>query len=342
MLSSVVCEKKEILDPLHDLGQCFESKMEEVNSFLSNCSKSDLEELPLISQYLIQSGGKRIRPVLTLAASALCGYKGNRDVLMASCIEILHTATLLHDDVVDESPLRRGKPSAHTIWGNQLSVLGGDFLLAKLFQYLVSDGDISILNLFVSTTQKIVEGEVIQIKTALSATMDESLYFRMIESKTASLFGAAIEIGGLLARVSDNQQNALKTYAMNLGTAFQLIDDLLDYLGDEKTFGKSLGKDFSEGKITLPLIRLHQYFDGCNLEKKLRLETILKKGLWDQENFEWIVSNMISNNIQEKIYETANQCGKIAREALEQFELSTSTIKDLLSELTHFVVHRLK
>jgi octaprenyl-diphosphate synthase len=325
-------------NPLQQLEGVFADKIQQVNHFLQTRAYSDVSVLPLISSHIINSGGKRIRPLLTLAAAQLCGYaSGNRDVRMAACVEFLHTATLLHDDVIDESLLRRNKPTAHTIWGNQMSVLTGDFLFVKLFELLVEDGDLKVLQLFVQTTQKIVEGEVLQIKARSSARLEREAYFSIIQSKTAVLFGTALELGGMVAQAGFEQMNALKTYAHHIGIAFQLIDDVLDYTAEQPILGKPIGNDFFEGQITFPLIVLFEKLQD-QPDLLLKLRSIIESEDKDNADFIFIQKLLDQYNIISYIQSKAAQFAEKARYALDIFP--TSNLKDILIHLTYFVINR--
>lgn len=334
--TSVDCEI--VINPLQALEELFSDKIQQVNKLLYKNAYSEVAALPLISSHIIDSGGKRIRPLLTLAAAELCGYdKSDRDVHMAACIEFLHTATLLHDDVVDESLLRRGKPTAHTIWGNQMSVLTGDFLFVKLFELLVKDGCLDVLKLFVKTTQTIVEGEVLQINARTTATLKREDYFAIIQAKTAVLFGAALELGGMVAKATARQMEALQQYAHNIGVAFQLIDDALDYTAEQPVLGKPIGNDFFEGQITLPLIVL---LEKLNSKSKplSEVQSILQNVEKNVMDFKRIQSLIHEYDVISHIHQEAEGVAEKARKALDIFP--SSSLKELLVQLTYFVVNR--
>jgi len=325
-------------NPLHELAVLFSDKLKEVDFHLDKYAYSEVSVLPLVSSHIIESGGKRVRPLLVLAAAQLCGYTaGSRDVYMAVCIEFLHTATLLHDDVVDVSSLRRGKPTAHTIWGNQISVLTGDFLFVKLFHLLVEDGALDVLKLFVQTTQRIIEGEVLQIGAKSKSALSREDYFMIIESKTAVLFSAALELGGMVAYANNEQRAALNSFAYNIGMAFQLIDDLLDYISEQPVLGKSIGNDFFEGQVTLPWIFLCEKLQS-DPETLLRLEEMITASTRSQSDFEWVQELLLRCNIPFYIRELAEEYSTKARAALSVF--SDNRLKNALIQLTHFIVHR--
>ncbi|MCW3474186.1 polyprenyl synthetase family protein [Limobrevibacterium gyesilva] len=215
---------------------------------------SPVELIPQLAAHIVAAGGKRLRPLLTLAAARMCGYSGLRHVNLAACVEFIHTATLLHDDVVDESLLRRGLASANAVFGNKASVLVGDFLFARAFQLMVEDGSLRVLEILSRAAATIAEGEVLQLVTQNDLSTTEERYLDVIKGKTAALFAAACQVGAVVAARPDAEEVALAEYGMNLGIAFQLVDDALDYSADQATLGKTVGDDFREGKITLPVL----------------------------------------------------------------------------------------
>ena len=225
-----------------------------VNQLILQRMESSVPLIPQLAGHLIASGGKRLRPVLTLASAKLCGYQGLRHHKLAACVEFIHTATLLHDDVVDASDLRRGSPSANAMFGNQASVLVGDFLFSRAFQLMVEDGSIDVLRILSNASAIIAEGEVLQLTTMNDSTTSEQSYLEVIRAKTAELFAAACRIGAVVASRPTAEEEALRTYGLNLGIAFQIIDDVLDYSAEQQNLGKTVGDDFREGKITLPVI----------------------------------------------------------------------------------------
>jgi octaprenyl-diphosphate synthase len=210
--------------------------------------------IPQLAAHIVAAGGKRLRPLLTLAAAKMCGYQGARHVHLAACVEFIHTATLLHDDVVDESLLRRGLASANAVFGNKASVLVGDFLFARSFQLMVEDGSLKVLDILATAAATIAEGEVLQLVIQNDLSTSEGQYLDVIKGKTAALFAAACQIGAVVADRPADEEQALADYGMNLGIAFQLVDDALDYAADQQTLGKTVGDDFREGKITLPVL----------------------------------------------------------------------------------------
>lgn len=237
------------------LRTLLQDDMAAVDSCLSEHLHSEVALVSQVSEYIINSGGKRLRPALLLLAARACGYGGPNAPLLAAVIELIHTATLLHDDVVDESSLRRGRATANAMFGNAASVLVGDFLYSRAFQMMVAVDNMRILRILSDATNVIAEGEVLQLLNCGNPDLDESRYLEVIRCKTAKLFEAAMRIGGVLGRADPATEDALAAYGMHVGTAFQLIDDVLDYSGSHEDIGKNLGDDLAEGKATLPLIR---------------------------------------------------------------------------------------
>jgi octaprenyl-diphosphate synthase len=241
-------------DALTALTDLVRSDLESCNRLIVDRMQSPVALIPQLAAHIVAAGGKRLRPLLTLAAARLCGYRGGRHVALAACVEFIHTATLLHDDVVDESALRRGQASANALFGNKPSVLVGDFLFARAFQVMVEDGDLEVLAILSGAAATIAEGEVLQLVTQNDTGTTEEQYLRVIEGKTAALFAAATRIGAVVAGRPAAEAEALDAYGRNLGNAFQLIDDALDYSAEQEQLGKTVGDDFREGKITLPVL----------------------------------------------------------------------------------------
>ncbi len=239
---------------LDGLSALVEADIKKVNDLIIRAMSSPVALIPQLAGHIVAAGGKRLRPMLTLAAARLCGYTGDRHIGLAACVEFIHTATLLHDDVVDESDLRRGLDSANAVWGNQASVLVGDFLFSRSFELMVADGSLAVLAVLSRASSVIAEGEVMQLATSNNTETGETAYLEVIQAKTAQLFSAACRIGALVADRPKVEEEALETYGMNLGIAFQLVDDVLDYSAKQATLGKSIGDDFKEGKITLPVV----------------------------------------------------------------------------------------
>ena len=239
---------------LDGLTALLKGDLERVNRLILERMQSPVALIPQLAGHIIAAGGKRLRPMLTLATARLCGYRGERHVALAAAVEFIHTATLLHDDVVDDSELRRGLATANAVWGNKPSVLVGDFLFSRAFQLMVEDGSLKILEILSDASAIIAEGEVLQLVTSNDIEATEDAYLAVIQAKTAQLFAAASRIGAVLSDRPAAEEQALEAYGRNLGIAFQLVDDMLDYSAHEAELGKTVGDDFREGKITLPVV----------------------------------------------------------------------------------------
>ena len=275
-MGSVIPLKKSASSAYLELKNLLGSKLEKVESIIDLKLKSDVDLIQKMSNHHLKSGGKRLRALLTLGSAKLSGYNlGNRDINLAACVELIHSATLLHDDVIDESSIRRGAKTTNSIWGNQSSILVGDYLLSRCFEIMVDDGDLEILKLLSSTSAKIAQGEVLQLQHKGEADLLEDTYIDIINLKTASLFSAATKTGACLSGSNEKEKKALESYGKNLGLAFQIADDALDYFGKDKFFGKQIGKDFFEGKVTLPLIIIFQ--KGTDEERSFLTDIMKKK-----------------------------------------------------------------
>lgn len=263
-------------DALTTLARLLEDDLSACNTSIVARMDSPVALIPQLAAHIVAAGGKRLRPLLTLASARLCGYPGTaggqRHVKLAACVEFIHTATLLHDDVVDESHLRRGLASANAVFGNKASVLVGDFLFARAFQLMVEDGSLDVLRILSKAAATIAEGEVLQLATQNDLTTTEAKYLEVVKGKTAALFAAACQVGAVVADRPKNEEDALSSYGMNLGIAFQLVDDALDYAADQAVLGKTVGDDFREGKITLPV--LVAYHQGDTTERAFWERTI--------------------------------------------------------------------
>ena len=274
-MGSVIPLKKSANSAYLDLKNLLNKKLTQVENLIQLKLESEIDLIKKMSSHHLSSGGKRLRALLTLGSAKLSGYNlGERDVNLAACVELIHSATLLHDDVIDESSLRRGIKTTNSIWGNQSSILVGDYLLSRCFEIMVEDGDLEILKLLSSTSAKIAQGEVLQLQHKGEADLLEDTYINIINLKTAALFSAATKTGACLAGSNEKEKKALESYGKNLGLAFQIADDALDYYGKDKFFGKEIGKDFFEGKTTLPLIIIYK---KGNDEEREFLSEILKK-----------------------------------------------------------------
>jgi octaprenyl-diphosphate synthase len=241
-------------DALAALTALVQTDLEACNRLIVERMQSPVALIPQLAAHIVAAGGKRLRPLLTLAAARMAGYRGMRHVALAACVEFIHTATLLHDDVVDESSLRRGQASANALFGNKPSVLVGDFLFARAFQLMVQDGSLEVLRILSEAAATIAEGEVLQLVIQNDTGTTEDQYLQVIEGKTAALFAAATEVGAVVADRPAPEQAGLRAYGHNLGVAFQLVDDALDYSAEQERLGKTVGDDFREGKITLPVL----------------------------------------------------------------------------------------
>ena len=288
-----------------------------VNATIIERMDSDVPMIPLLAGHLIESGGKRLRPVLTLAAAGLCGYNGPDHIKLATAVEFIHTATLLHDDVVDNSALRRGKKAAHMIWGNPASVLVGDFLYSRSFQLMVETGSIEILGVLANASAVIAEGEVLQLASAKNLETTEETYLKVIAAKTAALFAAAAEVGALAAKTTPERVKALSDYGRAIGVAFQLVDDALDYASSAATLGKNAGDDFREGKVTLPVILA--YARGA-ADEQLFWKRVVSDGAQRDEDFPAAVDLIKLRDAIEDTVERARGYVDAAKASLAQFE----------------------
>jgi octaprenyl-diphosphate synthase len=324
--------KQASVKPLVDLTK---ADMERVNQLILSKAGSDVQMIPEVANHLISSGGKRLRPMLTLASAAMFGFTGDAHIKLATAVEFMHTATLLHDDVVDESDLRRGKSTARMIWGNQASVLVGDFLLGQAFRMMVDVGSLDALDVLSTAASVIAEGEVLQLSVAKNMETTEDDYLSVIRAKTAALFAAASEVGPIVAKTDKASRNALKSYGMNLGLAFQLVDDVLDYGGKAADLGKNTGDDFREGKITLPVIL--SYRRGTAEERSFWRQAI-EGGESSDQNLEKALGLITRYGGLTDTIARAQHYGTIARDALAP--LPESPWKDALLEVIDFCIDR--
>ena len=257
-MGSVVQLKQSINNSYTELLKSVEDKLTLVDEKISSKLSSRVELIQKMTGYHLDTGGKKLRALLTLSSSKLCGYtRGGRDINLAACVELIHAATLMHDDVIDNASVRRNKKTLNTIWGNKSSILVGDYLLSRCFEMMVEDGSLEILKLLSSTSAEIAQGEVLQLQHHGETDMLEETYLKIISLKTAALFSASTKVGGILADKDNKHKEALEFYGKNLGLTFQIADDALDYNSELKLFGKKIGNDFFEGKVTLPIILLY-------------------------------------------------------------------------------------
>ena len=306
-----------------------------VNEVILKRLESQVSLIPELAGHIIASGGKRLRPLLTLASARLCGYGGERHLRLAACVEFIHTATLLHDDVVDESDLRRGNATANAVWGNQASVLVGDFLFSRAFQLIVEDGSLRVLDILSSASAVIAEGEVMQLITTKDTETGEDAYLEVIAAKTAALFSAACRIGAVVAERPKAEEDALESYGRNLGIAFQLVDDALDYSARQATLGKTVGDDFREGKMTLPVVLAFRR--GNDQERDFWRRTI-ERGEQEDGDLERAIALMDRHGTLDDTAGRASHYGAIARDALGLF--SYCPAKQALAETVEFCVER--
>ena len=335
-MGTVIHLKKQINNSYFDLKNSVEEKLILVEEKIKNKLTSEVDLVQKISDYHIKTGGKRLRALLTLGSSKLCGYlKGGRDINLAACVELIHGATLLHDDVIDNGDVRRGKKTTNVIWGNQSSILAGDYLLSRCFEMMVEDGNLEILKLLSSTSAKIAQGEILQLQHKGEIDMLEETYLKIISSKTAVLFSAATKVGAILAERNNKEKEALEFYGKNLGLTFQIADDTLDYNSNINLFGKNTGNDFYEGKITLPIILL---FQQANDSEKKQLENIFNKNIRSENDFSDVLKLISKYKIISKCYKKAEHFINLASNSLSIFKDTGE--KKILENLTSFSLER--
>jgi octaprenyl-diphosphate synthase len=320
------------LDRLVDLVA---ADMARVNTAILARTGSQVTMIPEVANHLISSGGKRLRPMLTIAMAKLAGYAGDGHIKLAAAVEFMHTATLLHDDVVDESDMRRGKLAARMLWGNEASVLVGDFMLGQAFKMMVEVGNLHALEILSSAATVIAEGEVMQLGTAKNTATNEDEYLAVIRSKTAELFAAACEVGPALAGKDKAQQAACRSFGMNLGIAFQLIDDALDYGGKSAKLGKNVGDDFREGKVTLPVVLS---FRRGNAQERAFWNRTLGEGKVEEGDLDMALSLLAKHHAIEDTVGRARHYGAIAKDALAL--AADSPMKQALEEAVDFSIAR--
>ncbi|MDJ0612672.1 MAG: polyprenyl synthetase family protein [Rhizobiaceae bacterium] len=323
---------KASIEPLMGLVS---ADMQRVNDLILSKTGSDVQMIPEVAKHLIDSGGKRLRPMITLAAAQMCGYDGEGHVTLAASVEFMHTATLLHDDVVDESDMRRGKLAARMLWGNEASVLVGDFLLGQAFRMMVEVGSLQALDVLSHAATVIAEGEVLQLATAKNLETTEDEYLQVIRSKTAALFAAAAEVGPIIANESAAKVAGLRSYGNNLGLAFQLIDDALDYGGNARDLGKNVGDDFREGKVTLPV--LLAYRRGSD-EERAFWEQKLAQGNAEDGDLEHAIELLAKHDAILDTVARARHYSEMAKDALGT--LPDSAHKSALIDVLDFCVAR--
>lgn len=322
-------------NPLDKLRRLVKSDLEKVDTLIYNLIVNKIALIPEISEHTISSGGKRLRPILTLASANMCGYKGSAHIDLAACVEFIHTATLLHDDVVDKSDLRRGTSTARSLWGNKESILVGDFLLGKAFSLMGAGKSLEIYRILSNAAVVISEGEVMQLAATGKLTEDEDEYLKIISAKTAELFAAACQVGTVLAGRPEEEVTAFREFGLNLGIAFQVIDDAIDYRSGKNKSGKNIGDDLRERKVTLPVILSYR-----NGDKKTRefWERTIGRGEQSDDDVMTAVGIMEENDIFAKVMARANDFIVPARAALNVFP--DSEIKNALRDVLEFTVDR--
>ncbi|SET66125.1 polyprenyl synthetase family protein [Oceanicella actignis] len=324
--------------PFETLSALVAGDLAAVNAMIRARMESEhAPRIPEVTAHLVEAGGKRLRPMLTLAAARLCGYGGEDHVKLAATVEFIHTATLLHDDVVDESDKRRGRPTANLLWDNKSSVLVGDYLFSRSFQLMVETGSLRVLDILANASAVIAEGEVLQLSTANDLSVTEATYLTMIHGKTAALFAAAAQVGGVIADAPERQVEALRIYGEELGMAFQIVDDVLDYGGVSETLGKNVGDDFREGKVTLPVLYAIAAEDEAGMAFWRR---VIEKRAQGPGDLEEAVARMRAARALERSAEAARERAARARAALEAFP--PSELRAALDGIADFVVSRVR
>ena len=335
-MGTVVQLKTKINNSYSELKNSVEDKLILVDEKIKQKLVSKVDLVDEMTKYHIKTGGKRIRALLTLGSAKLCGYlKGARDINLSACVELIHAATLMHDDVIDNGEVRRGKKTINKIWGNQSSILVGDYLLSRCFEMMVDDGDLEILKLLSSTSAEISQGEVLQLQHNKEVDILEETYLKIISWKTASLFAASTKVGAILSKKENKIKDALYSYGKNLGLTFQIADDTLDYNSDLKVFGKEIGNDFYEGKITLPIILLYQ---KINSKEKSELIEIFNKLERDKEDLSKVLDMIHKYKVINDCFKKAEYFINFASNSLNVFEDSKE--KDILKNLTYFSLER--
>ena len=322
----------------HDrLADALSSKMGAVNTLIRDRMASEnAPRIPEVTAHLVEAGGKRLRPLLTLATARLCGYDGEHDVRLAATVEFIHTATLLHDDVVDESQQRRGRPTANLLWDNKSSVLVGDYLFARSFKLMVETGSLRVLDILSDAAATIAEGEVLQLTAAANLSTTEDIYIKVVRGKTAALFASACEVGGVIAGSDDDTVRGLRAYGDALGIAFQIADDLLDYGGDTGATGKNVGDDFRERKLTLPVIKAIAKADA---EERAFWVRTIEKGQQEDGDLDTALALIAKHGTMEATRADALNWVQRAKAALDP--APDHPIRDDLHDLADYVINRI-
>jgi len=322
----------------HDrMASYLAADMTAVNDLINDRMASEhAPRIPEVTAHLVDAGGKRLRPMLTLAAAHICGYHGPYHIHLAATVEFIHTATLLHDDVVDESGQRRGRPTANLLWDNKSSVLVGDYLFARSFQLMTETNNMRVLAILSNASATIAEGEVLQLTAAQNLATDEAIYLKVVRGKTAALFSAATEVGGVIAGASAEQIKALYDYGDALGVAFQIVDDLLDYQGDTQATGKNIGDDFRERKLTLPVIKAVAQADA---EERAFWTRTIEKGRQEDGDLDHALSLLKKHDTLSATKTDALAWAERAKTALDA--LPDHELRDMLRDLADYVVARI-
>jgi len=337
MPSNVVPLKKlETSNPYEELRSTYQSEIEKVDDFIKDKLSSHVELIGEMASYLFKSGGKRLRPLLTIASSSLFGYQGDRHIKLAACVELIHNATLLHDDVIDKSDFRRGNKTNNNIWGNKNSILTGDYLLSRCFEIMVEDGSLEVLKLLSSVSSEIAQGEILQLQHEKEIETLEKTYLEIIGAKTSSLFAAAMRVGGCINDRSKNEKEALTSFGANFGISFQITDDILDYYSNSASFGKSIGNDFHEGKITLPMIMLYQ---KSNDGERLILKNMFIEKERTIEQLNYTLNLMSKYKVIAACKKRAEHFSSVSSDSLGIFPETKE--KKRLQDLAFYIVNRI-
>ncbi|MEM9578474.1 MAG: polyprenyl synthetase family protein [Pseudomonadota bacterium] len=331
-------QNSEFTQKPHDrLAAYLQSDMEEVNRLIrERMASKHAPRIPEVTAHLVEAGGKRLRPMLTLAAAHMCGYQGPYHVHLAATVEFIHTATLLHDDVVDESGQRRGRPTANLLWDNKSSVLVGDYLFSRSFQLMVETGSLKVLDILSNASATIAEGEVLQLTASTDLKTTEEIYLQVVRGKTAALFAAATEVGGVVSGAPEDHVAALFEYGDALGIAFQIVDDLLDFQGNQGAIGKNIGDDFRERKLTMPIIKA---VAQANAEERAFWVRTIEKGKQTDSDLEHAIHLLHKHGALTDTSRVARAEAARAKEALAP--LPGHPVKEMLIDLADYVVERI-
>ncbi len=330
----VQLEKFQKKTPYDSLKEIFNNDLDKVEEFTKLKLSSEVDLIGKMALYQLGSGGKRLRSILTLASSKITEYKGEHNIHLAACVELIHSATLLHDDVIDNSSIRRGKKTSNTIWGNQPSILVGDYFLSRCFEIMVDVGSLEVLKLLSNVSAEIAQGEVLQLQHKNEVDITEQVYLNIVTQKTASLFGAAMKVGGCLANKSENEKKALQSYGVNLGIVFQISDDILDY-NSTKAFGKDIGNDFYEGKITLPVIIL---FQKSNETERQQIKKYFTQETRTEKELDKVLLLIQKYDVITICKKRAEHFANVSSDSLNTFK--DSAIRKNLQELSFYLINR--